>query len=251
MSDIYIFYKNNHLEEKAKKISKLLDMPHTSIIPDHYLYLIYVDEEGSQLQDVEGRKLKIDFDKNKMDYFRKTKSKKKELLSKALGEGARQGKVLDLSCGLGIDTVFMSQLGYNVIALERNPIVHFLLTEAFARTKRSDLNKINVYNEDAISFLKNNRELYKGDVKAIYFDPMYPSSKKSALPRQEMIIFRSLVGEDMDAMEVAQEAMNWPNVRVVIKRPLDAEPLLSKRVHFYEGKSVRFDMYHSYTHSTK
>ena len=77
----------------------------------------------------------------------------------------------------------------------------------------------------------------------IYYDPMYPSKKKSALPRKEMRIFKEIVGEDRDSDLFFNWAIKTATDRVVIKRPLDA-PFIGREPHAsYKGKSTRYDMY--------
>lgn len=59
------------------------------------------------LTDREGRKLSIDFVSNQLNYNKKKGSLKTELISKALGSGRLGHSILDLSAGLGIDSVFL------------------------------------------------------------------------------------------------------------------------------------------------
>ena len=75
---------------------------------------------------------------------------------------------------------------------------------------------------------------------------MYPEktgSKKSALPRKEMRIFKEVVGEDLDSDEFLKWALKTAKERVVVKRSLSAPVLMEKPTASYEGKSTRYDMY--------
>jgi 16S rRNA (guanine1516-N2)-methyltransferase len=185
-------------------------------------------------------KLNIDFDASGPDYRRKALRGGAEILARALGGLASHRRVLDLSAGLGQDAVFMAQMGFHVTALERDPLLAFLLSEARARTRREDLEHLRFHHADARDWLVNaNAEVF--DV--AYFDPMYPEKKKSALPRQEMRLFRELVGDDSDAAEVLEQARRGPWRRVVVKRPLKAEELASGVRNRFEGHSVRYDVY--------
>jgi 16S rRNA (guanine1516-N2)-methyltransferase len=143
--------------------------------------------------------------------------------------------------GLAVDSVFLTQLGFEVIGVERSPVLFALLQEAFAKTKKTYLKSYRLYHADSLPFLREQRGQIAVD--AIYFDPMYPHKKKSALPKQEMVVFRDLVGHDDDAAVVLEEALTWPVQRVVVKRPLHAEELLPGVRHSYEGKVVRYDTY--------
>jgi 16S rRNA (guanine1516-N2)-methyltransferase len=202
-------------------------------------------------------KFSIDFVNDKTNYQKKKLSIKSELLSKALGGGKLGLNVLDLSAGLGVDSIFLAQLGYSVTALERNPLIYLCLQTALAEYKKSnhadergELKKTNekmnrplslqFYFSDATHFLDNN----KTKVDVIYFDPMFPGKEKSALPRQEMVFFKKLVGADDDGVEVLQKALKTKGVkRVAVKRPLKAPPLIEKPNGNLKGKLVRFDLY--------
>ena len=185
-------------------------------------------------------KFSINFVDNKKNYHKKKASIKSELISKALGAGRYGLKVLDLSAGLGIDSVFLAQLGYSVTSVERNPLIYLALNEASAQAAQSGLNlSLKFEFSEALAYLKNNK--IAADV--VYFDPMFPQKEKSALPRQEMVFFKNLVGNDADAEDVLSAALSVKGIkRVVVKRPIKA-PALLKPHSSTEGKLIRFDIY--------
>jgi 16S rRNA (guanine1516-N2)-methyltransferase len=190
--------------------------------------------------DNEGNKFCIDFVENKQNYHKTKSTIKNELISKALGTGRYGLKVLDLSAGLGIDSIFLAQLGYSVTALERNPLIYLALNEAAQHAADAGL-VLNLKFEfaDALDYLKK----HKNTADLIYFDPMFPQKEKSALPRQEMVFFRNLVGSDDDAATVLEAAQEFAGAqRVVVKRPIKA-PKLLKPHSSTEGKLIRFDIY--------
>ncbi|MEN0058790.1 MAG: class I SAM-dependent methyltransferase [Bdellovibrio sp.] len=229
------------LHEKAQDLAKFLSCPLNPAETKSFFFHLHVDLQGLWVRDHEKRKLKIDFDENHLDYERRGHHGKNELLAKALGVSKGCRAVLDLSVGLAVDSVFMTQLGFSVQGVERSPLLYVLLREAFARTQKEYLKNYQLHFADSLDFLKTQKEQCQVD--AIYFDPMYPHKKKSALPKQEMVLFRELVGSDNDASEVLREALTWPVRRVVVKRPLHAEELLPGVRHAYEGKVVRYDTY--------
>jgi 16S rRNA (guanine1516-N2)-methyltransferase len=187
------------------------------------------------------KKLSIDFDHDKINYWR-IPSGKNELLAKALGLSKGIKSVVDLTTGLGSDAVFMARLGIEVTTLERNPILYFILQKGLQKSQSSIvpfLNKITWLHEDSATWLEKQPDR---QIECLYFDPMYPHKKKSALPRQEMIVFRELVGEDLDSAHVLQIALKKAR-RVVVKRPLKSEPLHLPVKHSFEGKVVRYDLY--------
>ncbi|MCC2678297.1 MAG: hypothetical protein K0R29_873 [Pseudobdellovibrio sp.] len=193
------------------------------------------------ITDKKNNKFCIDFINDKKNYHKKKLSIKSELLSKALGGGKLGLNVLDLSAGLGIDTVFLAQLGYHVTAIERNPLIYLCLQHASEQMLEMN---IKVIYDEATKFLKHNTSANQQKFDVIYFDPMFPEKTKSALPRQEMVFFKKMVGSDEDAGQVLEEALKTPNIkRVVVKRPLKAPPLLQKPSGSLKGKLVRFDIY--------
>ena len=200
------------------------------------------------VQDAEKRHLVIDFDNDHLTYERKQLRGKNEPLAKALGFAKGVRRVLDLSVGMAADSVVLSQLGFEVQGVERSPLLYFLLQQAFQQTQREELKKYQLHFGDALTFLKAHRGEHFFE--AIYFDPMYPKpegKKKSALPKQEMVIFRNLVGNDFDADEVLMAALDFGVSKIVVKRPLGAESLGLKHgvkpSHSLETKVVRFDIY--------
>ena len=192
------------------------------------------------VRDAEGRRLQIDFDSNRRDYWRAHKGRG-EPLARALGIKDSIREVVDLTAGLGIDAVFMARLGFRVTALERNPLIAFLLQEARKNSERQDLVGLKFVFAPAQSFLES---FELEEPTSAYFDPMYPESKKSALPRQEMRLFRDLVGDDTDSQSVLRRALEIPFSRVVVKRPVRALPLVEKPAYQLEGKLVRYDVYY-------
>lgn len=187
--------------------------------------------------DSNNNKFCIDFANNKTNYHKKKASIKSEIISKAMGAGKYGFKVLDLSAGLGIDAVFLTQLGYEVTALERNPLVFLCLSHAL---KQYPIKSLNFIYSNAQDYLKKQPVGY--DV--VYFDPMFPEKTKSALPRQEMVFFKNLVGDDADALEVLEQATKLVGIkRVAVKRPLKAAVLGLKPFASIDGKLIRFDLY--------
>lgn len=207
--------------------------------PEEADWSLVRDGELWRLEDREGRKLRIDFDATGPDYRRRALKGKAEIIARALGSGKGVRRVVDLSAGLGQDAVFLSQLGFEVTAVERHPVLEHLLNEANARTKRAELSSLRFVQGDSAAIFT--RPDFDG-FEAAYFDPMYPTKKKSALPRQEMVLFRGLVGTDGDAEKVATEALlHVP--RLAIKRPDEAPPLLPNPSASFRGTTVRYDVY--------
>ena len=163
----------------------------------------------------------------------------KEPLARALAiKGAGEKRVIwDTTCGTGKDSLLIHIFGAKLMAFERNPAIYLLLEDALRRFPLDfkltfgDASKL-----DPDHGLNDRPEV-------IYYDPMYPSKKKSALARKEMRIFKDLVGEDLDSGEFLDWAMKTATERVVVKRPLEALPVKENPTASYSGKSTRYDMY--------
>lgn len=214
------------LEEHPTDLQSIQRIDFSNLVPTIY--------------DNHGRKFSIDFLNDSINYNKKKASIKNELISKAVGAGKKGLCILDLSAGLGIDAIFLSQLGYTVTALERNPVVYLALHTAWKNLPDEKRNSVQFVHASAESFLKH----LTTNFDICYFDPMFPDKKKSALPKQQMILFKELVGTDDDAAQVVQAILKSKKIaRLVVKRPLKAQPLLSKPQSNISGKLIRFDIY--------
>jgi len=195
--------------------------------------------------------LSLNFDLS-LDYKREIK-KKEDLLYKSLGQPKSSLRVLDTTCGLAIDSVHFSKLGMEVVSLERNPVLFFLLTQAQSASQQEVIRKIKIINSEASRYLNSITSVgveNAGEVfDAVYFDPMYPEKKKkSAKPRKEMLLFRDFVGEDLDADQVFEQITTTEVPRIIVKRPIEASALPCPSPAYlkpiiYQGKMVRYDVY--------
>jgi 16S rRNA (guanine1516-N2)-methyltransferase len=212
---------------------------------------VYLNFEEGQfdLRSEDGLKLKISFLKDRR-FRRSFYSPKKELICKSCGWHLGCRKILDLTAGLAMDSVFLAQTGFQVTALERNPMLYLLLKTAQKTALSEDPNGIwsnlNIIKTEALDYLKNNLALENApDV--IYYDPMYPSATKTALPPKEMQIFRRLLGENEADIKILDLAIVKTAKLVVVKRPFKAPPLHSTSKispsRSYLGKLVRYDVY--------
>ncbi|MES2802831.1 MAG: class I SAM-dependent methyltransferase [Bdellovibrionota bacterium] len=198
-------------------------------------YKVQFDGLIPTIFDNDGRKFKIDFLGDNLNYNKVKGSVNKEPLAKALGSGNKGIKLLDLSAGLGIDSVFLMQLGFKVTAIERNPLVYMALKIASAH-----LPEIEFIYSDSLKFLEN---VVPEQFDVAYFDPMFPEKKKSALPKQEMVFFKNLIGHDEDAVNIVNLAIEKKLFkRFVVKRPLSADSF-KRPAGSIEGKIIRYDIY--------
>lgn len=186
---------------------------------------------------------KMSFDLEELDSYhqRQHYAISKEPLAKALGIKGRNDqdqtkkRIWDTTCGTGKDATLIQHFGAELTAFERHPAVYLLLMDALRRFPLAMTLKFG--DASQLSFLPEERP----DV--IYYDPMYPAKKKSALPRKEMRIFKEMVGEDHDSDQFIEWALKTAKERVVVKRPLEADPIKKNPAASYTGKSTRYDMY--------
>lgn len=179
----------------------------------------------------------------------------KQPLARAVGVGllfprGSRPRVLDATAGLLGDTLLLAALGCEVIAVERHPVLHVMHRDALDRLradadarKRAIAARITLVHADARAHFGQHGE------EVIYFDPMHPPRRKSALVKKEMRILRELVGDDPDSAAVLRAALRSPARRVVVKMPRHAAPLLpvseAKPAHVHEGRAVRYEVYSS------
>lgn len=190
-----------------------------------------------QLQNEFGTPIYIDVDK-KLRYHQQFFYKNsiyKQPLAKALGvKKDASFEVLDATAGLMGDSLLMSSFGVRVTALERNPVVALLIVNAL-KNAQMDV-KITFRHQSALDL--NLREKYP----VIFFDPMYGEKNSKAAPKKEMQVFRKLVGEDFDRIDVAKHLLNLTD-RLVIKRSIKASSLLDRPTITFSGKSTCYDVY--------
>ena len=150
--------------------------------------------------------------------------------------------IIDMTAGLGRDAFVLASLGARVTLVERQPLVHALLSDGLRRAVESAevsdiISRMLLLHSDSI-------HLDIGEYDVVYLDPMFPERKKSAAVKKEMAAFHQLVGTDDDADRLLDRALSAARYRVVVKRPKGA-PFLNdcKPSQSLTGKSGRFDIY--------
>ncbi len=185
-----------------------------------------------------------------LKYHRKTSSRSKELISRACGWKLGCRKLLDLTAGFGVDAIFLAQLGFDVLSLERNPILFIMLNQALDHAKQTqpdnDLwKRLKFQYDDGSNFiLKSLNDInYNKQFDVVYYDPMYPHKSKTALPSKEMQFLRSIVGQDEANADVVKLAQRFSKLLTVVKRPILAPLVVNNPSFTLESKLVRFDIY--------
>jgi 16S rRNA (guanine1516-N2)-methyltransferase len=188
----------------------------------------------------------IDFLSGKLLYRSAQAGLKKELLARALGMHPRENpRIIDATAGLGRDSFILASLGFHITLLERSSILYALLSDAIARAQQHPqtaaiVQRMQLIQANSIEWLPEHPH---ADI--IYLDPMFPSRKKSASVKKEMVVLQNLLGRDMDCNQLFNLALACAARRVVVKRPRLAETISSSIKPNFSllGKSSRFDCY--------
>ncbi|MGA1468414.1 MAG: class I SAM-dependent methyltransferase [Phycisphaerales bacterium] len=171
--------------------------------------------------------------------------------------GSPKGVLLDATAGFGGDAMSFAAAGWTVIAIERNPWVHWLLEEGLAAAKgdprlRDAAARVSLRHADAAAVLEamargDRAEAGLGDapIDVVLLDPMFPigTRSKTALPPKSAQLLRALAGEDHDASPLLELARRVCTRRVIVKRPPWAEPLQGEPEFTIETKLLRVDAY--------
>lgn len=229
-----------------------LRLPLVDVAPMAGLYLIY-DAQGLALAHADLPSIhpvRVDFSAGAMAHRLQQGGGRGQALAKACGlKAGVTPRVLDATLGLATDAVVLTSLGCQVVGIERHPWVAALVQDALQRM------------EDVadLLWLKERFTLLAGDStqgmaglaaaknfapQVVYLDPMFPSNEKTAQVKKEMRFFRDLVGQDLDAGLLLEQALDLASHRVVVKRPRKAPDLAGKKPSFsLVGKANRFDIY--------
>ncbi|MDO3386499.1 class I SAM-dependent methyltransferase [Gilvimarinus sp. SDUM040013] len=254
MSHVVVICNDIHRRPEAARLAQsckvelLLDVSPSEI--ERADFALVFAPTGVELAHTGGKApgpVKCDFASGAVNHRRQFGGGKGQMIAKACGIGARvKPHILDATAGLGRDAFVLATLGCSVHLLERNPMVHALLHDGLARAQLTG--------DTTLAGIVARMKLEAGDARAfmsgperfdvVYLDPMFPQRQKSAQVKKEMRAFHTLVGDDPDAGELIQLALNLARLRVVVKRPRKAPCLADMKPNYsLEGKSSRFDVY--------
>ena len=193
----------------------------------------------------------VDFCAGSVAHRRRFGGGKGQLIARAIGlKSGVRSHVHDMTAGLGGDSFVLASLGCPVTMFERNPVVYALLADGLERARNHArekdpelldiLDRIHLESADSIDWLQN----IKAKPSVIYLDPMFPERKKSASVKKEMQAFHGLIGDDADAGDLLQAALQAAEYRVVVKRPRIAPEIPGAEPSYrLEAKSSRYDIY--------
>jgi 16S rRNA (guanine1516-N2)-methyltransferase len=190
--------------------------------------------------------LKVDFISGAVAHRRQFGGGRGQALPRAIGlKSGKNPSVVDATAGLGRDAFLLASLGAEVTLIERSDTMHRLLADGMAQAANEGgelgeiLSRMTLLHGDAKDLLPDLSP------EVVLVDPMHPPRKNSALVKKELRLIREIVGEDKDAVELMQVALNCARNRVVLKWPQKADPMLGigKPSHQITGKSTRYDVF--------
>lgn len=218
-------------------------------------YIIY---KNGQLTWINGQDtLALDWNQPSLIRRRQANRWRQELLIKATGvQKKNYTTALDLTTGMGHDTLLLAASGMQVRAVERNEYLSLLLQFEAAQKKQQGDESLSI---DIIQ--GDSRQLYQQGMlphaDVVYCDPMFPAKKKVALSTKAMQMMKKHVDQEQDERGLLDTAIKLAKERVVVKRPLKAVPLACglsahglsdsaskiKPTMVFSGKVIRYDVY--------
>ena len=205
---------------------------------------LYLSKAGLSFFHPEARsknKFQIDFNSGSTGW-RIKRADHEKLIKKALGKSEHPLNILDCTAGMLQDTLLFLSLGHQVTALEQSKILFHLLQDGISRSQDQNIfTKLELIHTNACSYAAQAKNF---DV--IYFDPMYPSSKKNALGSGQLeYISKILETESLEnnAVKDFEVLQLIPARKMVVKRPIKAEPFSLQTNYQVFGKTTRFDIY--------
>jgi 16S rRNA (guanine1516-N2)-methyltransferase len=172
------------------------------------------------------------------------------LLARAIGFKDGPPRVVDVTAGLGRDSIVLALLGCEVTAIERDGVVFALLQDGLDRASKyvalsEAVGRVHLVEADGADYLGGLEEVPE----VVYLDPMFPVRRKTALPGRDLQALVRLVGhgEMAEGEALLRAALEAGARRVVVKRGDDDAELAApggggSDVQF-SGRTVRFDVY--------
>lgn len=260
MTNIIVSYTDSCFKQAAEIISKRVNLPLVELttvnsdlpVDSHFSLCLSADGLSFLPHNKKHGAIRCDFVTGSHRHRRNYGGGNGQMIAKAVGvSGKFSPNVLDVTAGLGSDGFVLSSLGCKVQLLERNPIVYLLLKDGLDRAGKEGANdadltaiigRITLTEVNSCNYLDSIEAPERPDV--IYLDPMFPPRKKSAQVKKEMQALHQIVGEDEDASQILEKALDKAIYRVVVKRPVNSDYLAMLKPNYsLEGKSTRYDIF--------
>ncbi len=220
---------------------------------DHVLQLRFNVDRLALYDSELDTSIDVDFMQGALAHREKFGGGKGQALARAVGlnkpvNKGRQLTVIDATAGLARDAFVLATLGCQLTLVEQSPVLVALLQDGIERALLSGGGRHAVHN--FTNLVHAGSALYMEHMDAdshpdvIYIDPMYPERKKSALVKKDMQILHKLIGAAQDEQHLLQTALQHATQRVVVKRPIHADPVAGMQpTTQISSKKTRYDVY--------
>lgn len=217
--------------------------------PAFALQLIFGSERIELYDSQLNTRIDVDFVHGALAHRQQFGGGRGQAIAKAIGlKQGNKPKVLDATAGLARDAYILATLGCHMTLVEQSPILSALIADGITRAQENEscaqvlAGHFELINQNAIEFMNKLSDEQRPDV--IYIDPMYPERKKSALVKKDMQILQRLIGKNGDDTELLKAALACAKKRVVVKRPVQAEPVGQiAPAASVSSKKTRYDLY--------
>lgn len=231
-------------QERAEALAVRLGVPiaGSEEEADRAELILLLGEDGISLTDREEMNLRGDFSRL-VPRIRPEKLAGEMLIKAAKLRDCEHPTLLDATAGLGEDSFLLAAAGFTVTLCERDPVIAALLSDALERAENDPgLSRIaarmTLCEEDSIGVMR--RLGTPPDV--ILLDPMFPERQKSGLIKKKFQLLQKLESPCDAERELLEAAIAARPRRIVIKRPLKAEPLAGVSPNYsISGKAIRYD----------
>ncbi len=237
--------------QKARLLAQRLNLPLLAVSDVSPGMVMTFNYDRLQLQQTGAKApgpIAVDFADQAFQRRLGTLPRAKHPLARAIGHKEPLPTVLDATAGLGRDAAVLANLGYQVMAFERSPVLAALLDDGLQRAGSTSnhppawTQRLQLHCSDAREWLAQCTAAEAPDV--IYLDPMFPAKNKSALVKKEMQMLQQLLSPQDDALQLLQLARQVAKQRVVLKRPTWAAAITDEPPqHSVLGVRVRWDVF--------
>src|SRR5699024_3745609 len=184
--------------------ARSLHLPRICTVPRQGFYLAVIDQQLRLCRAGMATEHGLVTDLDSADIRRRIAAGRRQPLARALGLHRRPDiSVLDTTCGLGRDSAVLAGLGCRLTAIERHPGLYALLADALRRADAQALawrhNWRELYHADALPWLTQSGSTRVYD--AIYIEPMFDNTRRSARPQRDRQWWVELVGAGTEAGE--------------------------------------------------
>jgi len=181
---------------------------------------------------------KLAIDSQLFERPEKLLQRSKQLAKAIQGRITGQLTIIDTTAGYGYDGFALALRGHTVTLVERdlNMYQHLIAFRQYL-----GLHTVQIEHADSLQLLSQSEHQFE----VAYLDPMFPTKKKSALPKKQMQLLANHIGagakeECLNLLSLAMQTSR----KVVLKRP-KYSPIMNKNQMTYQilGQSIRFDIY--------